>query len=307
MFSINFLSKMMVIIVSSGCWLTDISRKDQKKTGKARLLDRSREMIIERVDQKSSAYLRFYTTDLAYCKIEIWPKYLGDAPNSESKELVKCDYSGPTDQHLIRIERLRNLDPYFFKVSVSRNEKMAQIDDTIVLEETQDSFSFFPPPGYVKSSREPHTGTLIRANLPFGVGKIHSKKISVTFKNTEVQKFTEFKEGCSQGIRKTYTPFLPSSKNELSNISSSGYIIATSRKLEDRFDTFALDFSEIIPSKPDLAIVSTLQGQKSTVKAKAPAYFNFLKLRSANSREISLAKPDLTVNSGRFSIPKTLI
>ena len=75
-------------------------------------------------------------------------------------------------------------------------------------------------------------------------------------------------------------------------------------KLEDRFDTFALDFSEIIPSKPDLAIISTLQGQKSTVKAKAPAYFNFLKLRSANSREISLAKPDLTVNSGRFSIQK---
>jgi hypothetical protein len=306
-FTISFLKSTLWILAFasiSGCWLVDIDREDQKKPGKRKLLDRSREMIIERVDQRSSVYLRFYTTDLAYCKITLWPKYLGDKPTAENSETIKCDYSGPTDQHLVRIERLKNFDPYYFKIDVGYSKEVGSSGDVIVLEETADNYSFFPPPGYEKLNNEPHTATVIRANLPLGSAKIHSKKTSVTFKNSEAKNFMTITEGCKIGIRKSHTPFLPPTKSDLNNLSASGNIIATSRKIEDRFDTFALDFSEIVPSKKDVSFNISFAGATSKINADAPAYFNYLKLRSGNNKEISLAKPNLTVDSGNFSLTK---
>lgn len=300
--SLGLFARAFFLLSISGCWIFDLDRKEQKSPVAVKLLDRSREMMIERVDHRAAIYLRFYTTNLAHCIIEVWPKYLGNSPAQGDKEVVDCGYQGPTDQHLVRIENVRNYDPNFYRILVGPSKGFQTASDVITLEESADNMTFFPPPGYEKLSSNPHTGTVVRAVLPLGQGKIHSKKITSSALSSETSNFLAIKEGCTSGIRKSYTPFLPPTKSRLDSISTNGYIISSSRKIEDRFDTFSLDFTEKVPNKQTWDFTVSHSGEKSKAAFKAPSEFNYIKLRSGNEKEMSLAKASLTVGSGVFDV-----
>lgn len=295
---------LIILLGASSCWLGDIDRDEQKESAKRYSLDRSREVVIERVDQRSTAYLQFFSNDLVFCKIEMWPIYLGDSPEASSKETFDCNYSGPTDQHLIRIENLKNFDPYYFRILVGSGKDFKESTDAMVFKEKGSNYSFFPPKNYDSYVNENHTGTLVRAVLPLGQAKAHSKKLSKKSMEAQKNAFMAIKQGCAMGNRRSYTPLLPPTKNSVENISTSGHINATSEKTDTRFDAFTLKFSDKIPSNNDWKFKIRNQGKVGQVSAKAPPSFSYLKIRSGAGREISLAKPDLTVSSGSFQVSR---
>lgn len=279
-----------------------MDRKDQNSEDSLRLIDRTREILIERIDQRSSVYIQFYTKVLVYCKVQIWPQYLGDNPSAEKTQLFKCGGKGRSDQHLVRIENLRFTEPYYFRILVHKtNSDFDFPTDSLVVKESGRNFTFLPPPGYNKLNNLPHTGTLIRASLPLGQAKVHSRKTTSSEIHKISKRFLQVqKNNCENGILRSYTPLLPPTKSQLQNIKTSGHIESTSRLIETQFDTLAIDFSRQKKSESNWNFKFTFDGQTTSHDIPAPSTFDSLKIKSFNN-EISMAKASLSTDSGAFT------
>lgn len=290
------------VVLASGCWLSDVDRKDQKDGAKLSGIDRSREITIERVAQRSTVYLSFYTTELSYCKVEYWSKYLGDNPDQTNKTIFDCNYLGPTDRHLLRIDNLLNSDPNFYKILASTNKDVSSAD-VMVVEETSDNFSFFPPSGYDKLNALPKVATVIRAVLPLGQGKVHSQNASDSKIKEETSKFLNYQEGCQTGIKRSHVPFLPPNITGLETVASSSFIASKSRLAENRFGTLVLDFGGKSAAKSTWDFDVSLDGVSSKVSTEAPSEFKFVKLRSTGENtETAIGRPNLTIDPGKVEI-----
>lgn len=296
----------LAAILLSGCWLGE----SQKKKGgslnqKAGLIDRNREIIVERTAQRARVNLKFYTNELTHCKIEFWPKFLRDNPSPENRKVFNCDYEYPRDTHLVTISDSLGNDPLYFKIIVSPSSNFSSKSDAIALPEADSNLSFFPPAGYSSLKNEQETAVVLRNNLPLGQGKVHGKPTSQSTLNQQLALFKSFTPGCTSQIKRNFVPFLPPFPISLETITTSSFISGKTRRKDPAFGTLAVDFVSKNMNNSDWQINLQKGGEEHIFKAKKPSEFKLLTVRSGLSQENTIGPPNLVSDPGTFAASKS--
>ena len=233
------------------CGLLGVVACDQKteleKTPE--LLDRRREMLVQRTDQGRSATIQFFTRYPAYCKVEYWPAALGDNPAPGRRKTTFCFRKNPGQTHFVRLERLAS-DRFLYVrlLASSSDSKVKRYDDSMVLKETSSHYSYFPPENVPSKGEDDLRTTVIKANLTQASASVYSHLVPEDEFEEEKRLFTSVDEGCRSYKIVYPSSLMPPRDVGVSKVSSSGYYSTNGVRIDKGRGIFLLEFTGKIES-----------------------------------------------------------
>ena len=280
-----------LVLMAGGCSNSNSIKQSRPKVP-PRLLDRGQDMSILRTDFRRAASIRFFTIYPAYCRVQYWSISLGDNPPDAQRSQAACFRATTSESHFVRLENLNPRDPQYIRLLVSsRDPLVSKADDRVILKETSDTFSYFPPEQSKIPLEEAMAVTVVKANLTQASAGIYSNFLSHEDLAEQKKQFVKKTKGCKPYPPPPYGALLPPRDIGLSEISTSGYYSTSGIELDKNRSVYLLDFTGKHEPAIQWLFRLKIKGQDFHYQVHSPPEFRSVKL--TQPQEITLLRHDL--------------